>query len=1233
MLNLLIRFCVKEPWLVVLMTIGLSVAGWVSFRAIPIDAIPNVGENQVIVLTPWPGRSPKDIEDQVTYPLSVSLLAVPGAESVRGKSMFGYSFVQVTFKDEIDFYWARSRVSEQLGSAASQLPDGVVPQLGPDATGLGQIYYYTLIPPQLRAGHGPDEGMGLAELRSLQDFVVKYELQAVEGVSEVASIGGYVRQYQIEVDPDRLRFHNVTLDKLAMAIQGSNVDVGAKTVETTGMEFIVRSKGFLGSDGDKNKTIEDIENTVILQRDGVPVRVRDVAGVQLGPDFRRGALDYNGVEAVGGVVVMRYGENPRVVIERVKAKIAAITPSLQGVTIHGVYDRSGLIDETMATLTHALRDEIIITAIIILLFLLHIRSSFVVAICLPAAVLMSFIAMRVVGVGANIMSLAGIAIAIGTMVDMAIIVSENVYQHLADWEKGAGSRDKQVGSWEKQVGSWELGVGESKEPILSQLPAPNSRTAPSSLTRSQVVYEATIEVAPAVVTAVATTIVSFLPVFFLTGRDYKLFSPLAYTKTFAIATAMITAVTIVPALCRLMLRSNVRRKSTALVAALSFSGLLGAASHFLWGSRIAERFELPVWVVTAFAAVLGFVIGWQLMRERIRPIEEIPSSRFVRWIYAARLRHALNHKMFALSFPAGLLLLGYGAWIGMPTVLRPVEKFASVFGADLNEFPGYVDAKHVFTGLQSDDWIALDEGSWFYMPTLYPAASFSQAMQVLQTQDVLIGQIPEVKDVLGKIGRVESALDPAPAAMVETYVMLKPESEWREGVTARDIWDEINQVATLPGVTPASALQPIEGRVVMLQSGIKAPMAIRIYGNELDELADAAMDVAVELKKSPLVNAGTVNPDIVLGKPYVEFTVDREAASRYGLNASEVNQVIETALGGMNLIKTVEGRERYPVRLRYNRDLREQIAGLKRLPVVTHSGAVVPLEELAKLETTWGPGAINSENGRLVAHVAFMTSGVKGDLESIEAIERQLRQAQSGEPNSSTPNSPTLNLPAGYSLEAVGSFRNQIEANQRLMWIIPLVICINLLLIYLEFRNFPISLAVFSGIPVAFAGGMIAVATMGVELNTAVWVGFIALFGLAVDDGVVMATYIHQLMKKREITSIGDIRSTVYEAGLKRIRPCMMTTVTTLAALVPVLIATGRGADVARAMAIPVFGGMLAEPFSSFIVPTLYCGYLELKMRFGFQDELFQEEERGGAGSGGAGREGVGREGVGSDRQ
>ena len=571
MLTSLVRFCVKEAPLVVLLALGLVVFGWYSYQTVPIDAIPNIGENQVIVLTPWPGRSPKDIEDQVTYPLSKSLLAVPGAESVRGKSMFGYSFVQVTFKDSIDFYWARSRVSEQLGSAAARLPDGVTPQLGPDATGLGQVFYYVLI--------APKAGKSLAELRSLQDFVVKYELQAVEGVSEVASIGGYVRQYQIEVDPNKLRFHDMPLNRLIQAVKESNVDVGAKTIESSGMEFIIRGKGFLGTDGDTAKAIRDIEQTVIEQRDGVPLRIQDVARVQLGPDFRRGALDYNGGEAVGGVVVMRYGENPRAVIDRVKTRIKQITPSLDGVTIKAIYDRTGLIDETVGTLTTALQEEILITAIVILLFLLHIRSSLIVAATLPMAVLLSFVAMKVFGVSANIMSLAGIAIAIGTMVDMGIIVSENIYQHLADWEK-EGSHG---------------GLGR----------------------RSEVITAAASEVAPAVVTAVTTTIVSFLPVFFLTGRDYKLFSPLAWTKTFAIVSALLVAITLVPALCRLLLRSaHWPRKASALSSAVSGT-LAGLLVYFLWADAIET-----VTSVAPCSNLCGSLLGgrgWLAADERASP--------------------------------------------------------------------------------------------------------------------------------------------------------------------------------------------------------------------------------------------------------------------------------------------------------------------------------------------------------------------------------------------------------------------------------------------------------------------------------------------------------------------------------------------------------------------------------------------------------------------------------------
>ncbi|VAX37219.1 Cobalt-zinc-cadmium resistance protein CzcA; Cation efflux system protein CusA, partial [hydrothermal vent metagenome] len=546
-----------------------------------------------------------------------------------------------------------------------------------------------------------------------------------------------------------------------------------------------------------------------------------------------------------------------------------------------------------------------------------------------------------------------------------------------------------------------------------------------------------------------------------------------------------------------------------------------------------------------------------------------------------------------------IFLLGLGAWVGLPTLLKPVENTTKNLGADLNKVPGYVDFKHSFTGLESDDWIALDEGSWFYMPTLYPAVSFSQAMTILQTQDILIKEIPEVENVLGKIGRVESALDPAPAAMVETYVMLKPQSEWREGVTARDIWDEINKVATLPGVTPASPLQPIEGRVVMLQSGIKAPMAIRIYGKDLDGLAIAAKAVAAKLKESRFINPDTVNPDIVLGKPYVEFEVDRDAAARFDMSVKMVNQIIETALGGMSLTKTVEGLERYPVSVRYQRNLRERIEDLKRLPVVTHTGEVVPLERLAKMKTTWGPGAINSENARLVAHVSFSTSGVAGDLESVAAIQKALYEAQAKEEGEEG----SLTLPDGYVLEAVGSFENQIEANNRLMWLVPLVIFINGFIIYLQFRNLSMTLSVFAGIPVTFGGGMIILGIMDIEMNTAVWIGFIALFGIAVDDGVIIATYLDQVFKKKKPKTVAEIREATIEAGLRRIRPCLMTTVTTVVALLPVLLSTGRGADVAKGMALPVFGGMLFELVRLFGVPVLFCANKEFQLRAGISSE------------------------------
>ncbi|MCA9090702.1 MAG: efflux RND transporter permease subunit [Planctomycetaceae bacterium] len=1145
MLHSLVRFCIRERLVVFIIVAATAAYGIYCAQTVPIDAIPNVGENQVIVFTAWPGRSPKDIEDQVTYPLSVRLLAVPKAKNVRGRSMFGYSFVQVTFDDDTDFYWARSRVAEQLGTVTSVLPEGVVPTLGPDATGLGQIFYYVLEPPP---------GMNLAELRSLQDFVVKYDLQSVEGVSEVASVGGYVRQYQIEVDPDKLRFHNVPLDQLIKAIRDSNIDVGAKTVESGGMEFIVRGRGFIGANQDTAKAVQDIEGTVVLSRDSVPVRVRDLARVQLGPDFRRGAIDLNGSEAVGGVAVMRFGENPRDVIARIREKIKQIEPSLKGVRVHAIYDRTGLIDETVGTLTEALQQELAITLVVIVLFLLHVRASIVVAITMPLAVLMSFIGMKLFGIDANIMSLAGIAIAIGEIADLGIIISENIYQHLVEWER-----------------------------------APEPRPA-----REQVVIDATEEVASAVLTGVSTTIISFLPIFFLTGRDYRLFAPLAWTKTFAMIAAILVALFVVPLLCRLLLRTSRWKMWLRIVSTgLAITGGL-VAVLIGWEFGIGDHLPLGKWTAAGLSAALVGGLVWLLTGERLRPIEDNPTSRLILFFYTPFLRFFLNHKFAFMSVPVLIMFLGLGAWIGLPQVLRPFESLSRTLGAEPHEFPGYVEFKHTLPGLRTDDWIALDEGSWFYMPTLYPAASFTQAMQVLQTQDALIKEIPEVENVLGKIGRVESALDPAPAAMIETYVLLKPTDQWRPGVTVEDVWAEINAVATLPGVTPASPLQPIEGRVVMLQSGIKAPMAVRIYGDSLEGLATAALQVAEQLRKNPYVNASTVNPDIVMGKPYVEFDVDRETSARFGMSTMMVNQIVETALGGMNLTNTVEGRERYPIRLRYQRDLRERIDELARLPVVTPTGEVVPLEMLTKMQTTWGPGMINSEDARLVAHVSFSPSGVTGDLESVQSVEEALRSAQA---------SGALSLPAGYSLLPVGSFQNQIEANQRLMLIVPMVVLTNLLLIYLEFRNLTIALIIFLQIPVAFAGGMFGLGILSIEMNTAIWVGFIALFGISVDDGIVIATYLQQIFKRRALSTVQDLRDATVEAGQRRIRPCLMTAFTTFAALIPVMAATGRGADVARAMAIPVFFGMMIELVSLFIVPVLFCWYMESRMNLGLHDE------------------------------
>lgn len=1128
-----IKALLYRPYLTLMFVLLVGVFGWYSKNTASVDAIPNIGQNQVIVLTKWEGQSPKDVEDQVTYPLSVALLAVPQAESVRGKSLFGFSFVQVTFSDSTDYYWARSRVSEQLSTVAGELPEDAKPILGPDSTGLGQIFYYTL---------QSDKPTNPAKLRSIQDYVVKYALQAVDGVSEVASIGGYKREYQVDLDPDKLRFHDVPLKAVIGALKESNKEVGAKTIEQSDMEFIIRGKGFLGGGKGADQTIIDLENTVVSSKGGVPLRIKDLASVSNGTGFRRGGLDLNGAEAVGGIVVMRLGENPREVINNIKNKINQLEPSLNGVKIVPIYDRTTLIDETVATLSEALLQEILITVLVIVLFLLHLKSSLIVASILPLAVYVSFIIMRQIGLDANIMSLAGIAIAIGNMVDISIVIAENIYQKLTE----------------------NPGISQSK--------------------RIEVITNAVTEVTPALLTATATTIISFLPVFFLTGRDYKLFSPLAITKTFALISALLVSLVVVPLFSKFVLTD----KTSALGAKLLPLGciLLGALSF----SQIAKSINQWALFEAVFAAIGGivfFFIGKFLLKEKLRPIEENAITQWIFKLYEPALMWALQHKKLFFSLPILFLLVGLFSWQGAKPILSLINRGTNLVGYNFSNSSVYKGINNALPGLKSDDWIALDEGSLFYMPTMYPGISFSKAFQILQTQNTLIKDIPEVKNVLGKIGRADSALDPAPTAMIETYIMLKDKSEWRDGLSEQDIWREVTKRATLPGVTPASYLQPIEGRVVMLQSGIKASMAIRIYGDNLKGLSDAAEMVAQHLKTISTINPMTVNPDLVLGKPYVEFEIDRETAARYGMSVGEVNQLISTALGGKTVGLTVEGRDRYPIRLRYQREYRDHLERLEDLPVVTSKGEAIPLKVLAKMTTLWGPAGISSENARLVAHVSFAPSGEMGAIETVDEVMKSLRLAQE---------SKKLALPAGYDLEPVGSFQNQIEANKTLMWVIPLVILVNIFIIYLMFQKWAISLLIFSGIPLAFGGGMLLLFLMGIQINTAIWIGFIALFGIAVDNGVILCSYLEDRFKNHPPKSKKDVTQNVIYAGIKRVRPCLMTTTTTIIALIPVLISTGKGAEIAKGMALPIFGGMFTALLVLLVLPVMYSDLMERKI-------------------------------------
>lgn len=1196
---------------------------------VPVDAIPDIGENQQIVFTQWPGRSPRDVEDQITYPLTTALLGIPGVRTVRSSSAFGFSTIYVIFKDDVEFYWSRSRVLEKLASLPpGTVPDGVTPTLGPDATALGQIFWYTLegqnAEGRVVGGWDPDE------LRSIQDWTVRYALQSVEGVSEVASIGGFVREYQVDVDPEAMRAAGVSLAQVANAVRKSNLDVGARTLEVNSVEYIVRGLGFLES-------LEDLEATVILAREHTPIRVRDVGRVSLGPALRRGALDDEGAPAVGGVVVARYMENPLAVITAVKERIAQIQPGLptrtlddgttSKVTIVPFYDRTTLIEETLGTLSTALYQQILITIIVVLIMLRNLRSSMLMSLMLPVGVLAAFVVMKVTGVDANIMALGGIAIAIGTMVDIGIVFVENINQHLEG--------------------------------------------DPQDAPRDVIVRCAAAEVAPAVMTSVLTTIVSFLPVFGLSSTELRLFAPLAFTKTFAMTGALVLSLLVLPGAAllvfrqrpgapqteatggRLLLRSLFRAvhvRDWALVVlggVLMRYSVLGGLLVLLLGvyrlarpmltPAVARRVTLAENIVAIVAVTLLLAQDWlplgkgegilvNILFVGILIASVMGTFKIFESVYPRLLQGILRRKLLFLLFPACIFVFGTTAWLG----------FDSVFGflPHAVRVSAPVSAvAHALPGFGREYMPPFDEGSFLYMPTTMPHASIGEALSMLSEMDAAIAQIPEVDRVVGKIGRVDSALDPAPLSMVETVITYKPEyavaedgervRQWRDHIRSpRDIWTEIVRAADRPGVTSAPTLMPISARIVMLQSGMRAPMGIKVRGPSLKVIETFGLRLEEVLKSVPSVRTETVFADRVVGKPYLEIELDREAIGRYGLTIVDVQDVLQVALGGMTLTRTVEGRERYPVRVRYMREERDNLEALERVFVPTPAGEQIPLTQMAQVRYVRGPQVIKSEDTFLTSYVLFDRQPETAEVETVEQA-RGLIEAQvaSGE----------LVVPAGVSFEFSGSYENQVRSEKRLMMLIPIALALVFILLYLQFHRVSTSVVIYSGVAVAVSGGfallwlygqpwfldfslfdtsmrdLFQVGTM--NMSVAVWIGFIALVGIATDDGVVMSTYLKQRFEQQPPRSVEEVRQRTLEAGSRRVRPCLMTTATTILALLPVITSQGRGADVMVPMALPSVGGMAIELLTLFVVPVLYCALEERKLRARARDAAQRPDE------------------------
>lgn len=1287
MLNSIIKFFLKQRLLSFIVMTSILVGGLIvspfewrsSFlpqNSIPVDAIPNTGANQQIVFTEWPGRSPQDIDDQVTYPLTTYLLGLPGVKSVRSNSMFGFSSIYIIFEDDIEFYWSRSRILEKLSAIPKELlPDGVKPTLGPDATALGQVFWYTIEPRD--KNNQPTGGWSLDEIRSIQDYYVKYGLSSSKGISEVASIGGYVKSYQIDVKPNALKTYGISLMQVAKAVRESNRDIGAKTIEINQVEYIVRGIGYI-------ENLKDFEQIVVAETNNVPVYLKDVAIIKTGPNQRRGILDKAGAEVVGGVIIARDGYNPMQAINNVKAKIKEISPGLpqkklkdgtkSQLKIVPFYDRSELIKETIGTLNQAISLQLIIAVLVVIIIVFNLRSSMVIAAVLPISVLLVFIGMKAFNVQANIVALSGIAIAIGTMVDLAVILTENV---LKTFETNP------------------------KRKLFKNI------------------YEGSAEVSSAILTAVLTTVISFIPVFALQEAEGKLFIPLAYTKTFALISAFLVTIFILPTLLYFVFKIKINKSKSAYVlnALLITLGIIMLFFGHWFGvfiilyalSYLLQYFKTPKFLplknLHNYILIAGVLVALSRLWLPLGHQQSVVSNIFfvatlvcvllifyltLQKYYEYILRFFISNIKAFLVLPFLSILMGVFIWQGFSGIFYWPKKALDGINVNIEDTRFWKSMSQTFPGIGKEFMPSLDEGSFILMPTSMTHSGISYNKEKLQQMDMLVYQIPEVESVVGKLGRVESAIDPAPISMFENLITYKPEyilnddeepvafqtndngwfsikslsieddqlvlnknssidlwfdaeefifrnkkgdvlaeaiqkelfyeidknfkaymvededgmffRNWRKHIESPDdIWNEIAKATKIPGITSAPKLQPIETRQVMLQTGMRAPMGIKVSGPDLQSIEKFGLKLENILKNVSDVKTSAVFADRVVAKPYLQLRLRRKQLARYGLSVDEVQNFISIAIGGQALTQTVEGRERYDVRVRYPRELRDHPESIKNMLISTKSGTQIPLGELIDIDYQPGPQMIKRENTFLNSYVLFGRAEGVAEVTAVESAKKAIEERI---------NSEKLVVPQGVSYRFAGSFENQVRSEKRLSLIIPVVLVVIFLILYFQFKSVSISIMVFSSIALAFSGGFIMIWLYGqdwflniswfgenlrdifqlktINLSVAVWVGFIALFGIATDDAVLMATYLKQAFRKNPTTSAKELKEAVIKGGLKRIRPAVMTSVTTIIALLPVLSSTGKGSDIMVPMAIPAFGGMLMASLTYFLLPILF---------------------------------------------